>query len=382
MFSLFLGIFVMIFANFENSYSIEAWHTPYGHFNDAKWWSQGKISDEKFASSLYLLLDESNKFKQDSVLIEELKIPSWFSIIGHWFETYRISDIEYKKTINYLHSNGLIKIPTKLVESIKSNYEYEDNYSLSNAYGQYINLFTSGFFHKDLLFLNDEMTEYRFTDLYFRFNSNINYDSMINSSNSVVVSPTLTFSAYTEPGFYTFYRGDCDQELHGVLFRGEECLTTKINYDKPIDFTSSSLGINILHLLKYEFITDIDVDKNPEILQKYDKVILLHNEYVTKKMFDAFNNHPKIIYLYPNALYAEVEIDYDEDTVTLIRGHNYPNPVIRNGFDWELDNSQMEYDHKCDEWEFEEIFNGYMLNCYPSYNIYSNEEMLIKLNEL
>ena len=150
MFSLFLGIFVMIFANFENSYSIEAWHTPYGHFNDAKWWSQGKISDEKFASSLYLLLDESNKFKQDSVLIEELKIPSWFSIIGHWFETYRISDIEYKKTINYLHSNGLIKIPTKLVESIKSNYEYEDNYSLSNAYGQYINLFTSGFFHKDI----------------------------------------------------------------------------------------------------------------------------------------------------------------------------------------------------------------------------------------
>ena len=39
----------------------------------------------------------------------------------------------------------------------------------------------------------------------------------------------------------------------------------------------------ILKLLNYKFLSDIDIDKNPEILKNFDKVILLHNEYVTKK---------------------------------------------------------------------------------------------------
>ena len=105
---------------------------------------------------------------------------------------------------------------------------------------------------------------------------------------------------------------------------------------------------------------------NPSILQQYDKVIMLHNEYVTRAMFDAITNHPNVIYLYPNALYAEIEVDYIDETITLIRGHNYPEPEITNGFDWKFDNTHpYEYDKICANMEFYKIENGWMTNCYP-----------------
>ena len=80
---------------------------------------------------------------------------------------------------------------------------------------------------------------------------------------------------------------------------------------------------------------------------------MLHNEYVTRTMFDAITSHPNVIYLYPNALYAEIEVDYDNNTITLIRGHNYPESEIVNGFDWEFENTHpYEYDDTCLDMEF------------------------------
>jgi hypothetical protein len=52
----------------------------------------------------------------------------------------------------------------------------------------------------------------------------------------------------------------------------------------------------------------------------HDRVIVLPNEYVTKKEFDAIASHPDMIFLYPNALYAEVKTDYASNTITLVRG--------------------------------------------------------------
>ena len=94
---------------------------------------------------------------------------------------------------------------------------------------------------------------------------------------------------------------------------------------------------------------------------------MLHNEYVTRTMFDAITNHPNVIYLYPNALYAEIEVNYVDETITLIRGHDYPpEDPVANGFDWELDNTHpYEYDSECLTMEFYKIKNGWMTNCYP-----------------
>ena len=112
-------------------------------------------------------------------------------------------------------------------------------------------------------------------------------------------------------------------------------------------------------------------------------MILLHNEYVTQSMFNSIINHPHVIYLYPNALYAEIEVDYKKNEITLIRGHGYPESTIMNGFDWEFDNTHpYEYDIECENWEFYRIPNGEMLNCYPERKLISNIELLKELKDL
>ena len=174
-------------------------------------------------------------------------------------------------------------------------------------------------------------------------------------------------TAYAPSGFYDYFQGKCD----------ESCIkSVPIAYNQNPKFTSTASTIKILNALGYPFLTDIEIDKHPEILKKFDKVIVLHNEYVTKTEFDAITQHPHVIYLSPNALYAEIEVDYEKDTISLVRGHNYPDPEIKNGFGWEFDNSDLEYDLNCNNWEFYEIDNGIMLNCYPEQIIFQNYTLL------
>jgi len=198
------------------------------------------------------------------------------------------------------------------------------------------------------------------------------YNELINTDEkTIVIYPIFTAAAYNEPGFYNYYKGECDKT----------CLTVPIKAILRAEIGGN--GAQILKLLNYKFLSDIDIDKNPEILENFDKVILLHNEYVTKRQFDAITSHPNVIYLYPNALYAEIEVNYDQNTITLIRGHAYPDKHIDNGFDWEFDNTRpYEFDRACDDWEFYEINNGKMLNCFPDEQLYEDDLLLRALKEL
>jgi len=191
--------------------------------------------------------------------------------------------------------------------------------------------------------------------------------------NSVFVVPIFTMTAYSEPGFYNYFREECDIE----------CLKDiPIRYESRLTFESSANTIKVLRLLGYPYITDIEIDKNPSILELFDKVILLHSEYVTQNEFEAITKHPKVIYLHPNALYAQIEVDYEKEAITLIRGHNYPSPEIKNGFDWKFDNTHpFEYDTVCEDWDFIEIDNGIMLNCYPEKIIFQDERLLKAIKE-
>jgi len=200
------------------------------------------------------------------------------------------------------------------------------------------------------------------------------FENISSADNTVVIYPTFTSAAYSEPGFYTFFRGECD----------ESCITDLSFANPTLGFTSSGTSTQILYLLGYEFLTDVDVDKNPDILKNYNTVILLHNEYVTQRIFDAVTSHPNIIYLFPNALYAEIDVNYDDDTMTLIRGHNYPEFEIKNGFDYEIEQRfhDYEYDTDCYNWEFIEFENGHALNCYPDLMLHTNLDILLKLKEL
>lgn len=181
-----------------------------------------------------------------------------------------------------------------------------------------------------------------------------NYEFLKAPPKSVVVYPIFTQSAYEWDGIHDFYSGRCDS-----------CLTTPIQNFYKKSFSSSGNAFRILEFLDYEVIDDIDIDKNPSILKKYDKVILLHNEFVTRAEFNAIIQHPNVIYLYPHALVSEVKPNYNQNTITLIRGPGFPDKNILNGFDWEFDNSQYFDDWSCNGWDFYEISNGFMLNCFP-----------------
>ncbi len=176
---------------------------------------------------------------------------------------------------------------------------------------------------------------------------------------TVFIYPSFTQAAYDTSGFYDYYNMKCDYK----------CLTVQIPDHIFGGASSSSFGAAVLHLLNFSYVKDEDVDKDPNILRQFKRVIVLHNEYVTKREFDAITSHPNVVFLYPNALYGEVRSDYTNNTITLVRGHGYPDPLIRNGFGWKYDNSKYEYDRDCEDWHFYRKGNYTMLNCYPEYSI-------------
>ena len=77
----------------------------------------------------------------------------------------------------------------------------------------------------------------------------------------LVIIPTFTASAYAPFGFYDYYAQRC----------GEECLTTKIISEDKLNYNSSANGFKILNLLGYDSISDLELHKNPSILNNYDK---------------------------------------------------------------------------------------------------------------
>jgi len=198
------------------------------------------------------------------------------------------------------------------------------------------------------------------------------YEKIVAPENTVVVYPILTQTAYSWKGIHDYYSGYCD-----------DCTTVKIeDHYEPI-YSIGGNSFRVLEFLGYDVIDDMDIDKNPSVLDKYDSVVLLHNEFVTQKEFDAIQNHKNIIYLYPGALKNQVSIDYPSHSMSLIRGPNYPEKTITNGFDWALDNSINETNTSCEAWSFEKIDNGYMLNCYPEYKILEGGTLLLeKIKEL
>ncbi len=276
--------------------------------HDAVWWHDGKISYSEFINSIKWSVEKKIIPIQLVVLNNSTQSRSYeFKDIAYYWGTGRISDKDFVSTVRYMIKNGGIRMDDNFRSSISQQLK---TISVTNE-----------------------------------------------TEKSVVVVPILTSSAYSDMGFYAHYRGECSR-----------CLTVKI-HDDLHSLMDSSNGLKVLKSLGYHTITDIDIDKNPKILEQYDEVILLHNEYVTQREFDAITKHPQVLYLYPNALYAKVSIDYWNNTVTLVRGHGYPNSTIVNGFGWQYDNSKLEYDRGCENWNFHKIYNGMMLSCYPEWRL-------------
>lgn len=213
-------------------------------------------------------------------------------------------------------------------------------------------------------YMESKMPELRYYD---------KYDDLRSDGKTTVVYPIFTQSAYDWGGIHDYYSGYCDTCTNDVVLHH--------TYEKTL--SASGNGFRVLEFLGYQVIDDMDIDKNPAILEQFDKVILLHNEFVTKSEFEAIMKHPKVIYLYPNALTSQIHVDYETNTIDLIRGPSYPTLDVTSGFDWKHNNSQYEKDWNCNSWEFYTISNGYMLNCYPETFLPNDGyEMLKKLSIL
>jgi len=350
--------------------------------NVAGWWASGDISENEFLTGIEYMINNNiislhsipcNEKIENQTTSAEM-IPDWIKNNASWWSDNLIDDIDFTNGLEYLIKHKIIKLDNKKIlgqvplEDIKFSPNWQvDKVHLAFAqsaffeiYGVYGNCIMDGdsqVWESLLLGLNPNKM-----DIY-------NEVAVWNDpQKTVVVYPYFTSVAYTEPGFYTYYRGECDS-----------CTTTK--FAQPtILYTSSGVGHQALTLLGYTSITDAEVDRNPGILQQFDKVIMLHNEYVTRAMFDAITNHPNVLYLYPNALYAEIEVNYMDETITLIRGHNYPEPEIINGFDWEFDNTHpYEYDSECQILEIYKIKNGWMTTCYPENVFLKKSQQLVNL---
>ena len=281
---------------------------PHWIKHDAKWWYEGGISDEEFINSIKYLVE--NKIIPIMFVVydkDSSQIPSSLKDISYFWSVGKVSDENFVDTIRHLIQTGAMEMSQKFESQM----------------------------HQEV--------------------QNLAYND---TKRSIVIVPVLTSSAYFAHGFYSYFKGECDKT----------CLTVKIRDDVP-SFMSSQNAVIVLKSLGYLTMTDMEVDMNPQILSQFDKVIVLHNEYVTQREFNAITHHPRVVYLYPNSLYAEVSIDHWNNTATLIRGHGYPDKMLENGFGWKFDNSEFEYNKECKNWNFTKIDNGIMLNCYPEERI-------------
>ena len=321
-----------------------------------KLWANDKIQSSNLDVVFYWL---ANKNQIPINPAEVQKIPTSLKNYAKDWQAGKVSDSDFYGKIYSGLKEGSIQPSSKTIFNKKGYQEHE--------FSGYSPLFRAFAYKKDFVVDNGILAP-RAMQFEKRVNQTETYKKISSSGkDSVVIMPIFTASAYYEPGFYTYYRGECDNK----------CLTTTIKYGQPYGYSASSNSNKIFRLLGYKEITDIDVDKNPGILSNYKKVIVLHNEYVTQKEFDAITGHPHVLYMHPNALYAKISVNYQNDTITLMRGHGYPDKKIANGFDWKYDNSKFEYDKTCKNWEFIKIPNGKMLNCYPQ-NIIFNDYNLLK----
>jgi len=366
-----------------NSSAQEETKIPNWIKNVAGWWAINEISEKEFLAAIEYLINNniiSLSFVPCGIsgTSSTESVPSWVKNNAKWWSEDLIEETDFINGIKYLIEKQIIDIDNKKIlgEVPLEDVTFSSSWGIDNSllafagsalfeiYGVYGTCITAD---------NGNLV---WGELSIGLDPNkiewYNQIAVWNDPQKVaVVYPYFTSVAYTEPGFYTYFRGECD-----------DCTTTKFAPAATL-YTTSGLGHQALTLLGYTSITDTDIDKNPDILKQFDKIVMLHNEYVTRTMFDAITSHPNVIYLYPNALYAEIEVDYVEETITLIRGHNYPEPEIKNGFDWEFDNTYpYEFDTVCANMEFYQIKNGWMTNCYPENLFLKNTEQLYNLLKL
>ena len=388
---LFVGITVSS-ATILNSWAIHEEFTPTEEVppipswikKTVGWWADGQVTEIEFIEGITYLIDnriivitDSPTFKDTDNATESVDyiIPKWIKNNARWWADGDIPDSAFISGLQWLIQNGIVQVSLgnfiPIEDVMISRLVAGDKHDLTHLFSSLFEVYVN----PNSYIRDDEVKKWTSPILGLNPYKMDRYNEIAlwhdDSQRAVVVFPLFTAAAYDKNGFYDYFEGRCDS-----------CTTTTMKEAKLL-YTSSGNAIQTFELLGYDVINDKTVDTVPNILERYDKVILLHNEYVTRTMFDAITSHPKVIYLYPNALYAEIDVNYIDNTITLIRGHDYPpEDPVTNGFDWEFDNTHpYEYDNECLNMELYPIRDPrsnyslhWMTNCYPDIVFYADDE--------
>jgi len=172
--------------------------------------------------------------------------------------------------------------------------------------------------------------------------SKLNYGVSIQNINKLkigLVKPIFTDAAYNNR-FYVFYAKHAFLPLGVNITKDLYLLNSKVLElsNKDIHNVSAlshpSNVINGLsnHPTPAKLINDIDVDKgkifdNRYRLNLYDILIIGHQEYVTQKEYDNLkqfvSNGGMLILLDSNVFYAEVNYFDNNNTISLVKGHDW-----------------------------------------------------------
>jgi len=178
--------------------------------------------------------------------------------------------------------------------------------------------------------------------------SNVNLSKQIgNGVRIALVEPTFTAAAYNN-AFYVFYSKYSQVTANMNVTSDLNLLSSKVNMYPTIKPTtkvhSAFAMLSLLKNLKLvspdsniTVLTDADVD-NGSIFNKdgthvnttsnaYDVIILGHQEYVTQQEYNNLRNFVanggNMILLDGNVFYAQVVLNRNTDTITLVKGHGW-----------------------------------------------------------
>ncbi len=185
-------------------------------------------------------------------------------------------------------------------------------------------------------------------------NQNVNLNPIIKDYGKKIafVEPTFTYAAYRSSSFYDFYKkySPVMYATDNTLVTGDQNLLKNIPvphgpfpyYSHPtyLDIPYKNyFNIFLQHVKKINpsvtNLTDADVHEGKIFhnhgTNAYDVLFLFHQEYVTQTEYNNLKqfviNGGTIVFTDANILYAEVSYNKANDSITLVKGHN-----------WEFDN--------------------------------------------
>ena len=187
--------------------------------NVSGWWAADEISEREFLTAIeYLINNNIISLSSIPCSIQSLSsttlslVPDWIKNNANWWATDQITDTDFLGGIEFLIKNQIMMIDNKNIlgkvplEDVTFSHAWNVNKdNLVYVKSAYFEVYALA---GDCLVSKKEVA---WRDVILGLNPNkmdLYREVAVSDGKSAVVYPFFTNTAYTEPGFYTYYRGD------------------------------------------------------------------------------------------------------------------------------------------------------------------------------